>query len=184
VELRTDFPHCSIGTLFSRSFAFYLIDASIVEWGLWGAMEQPIGLRPRRRFGKTSFVEPCVWRRSQCAIRQISVRNNWFSLNQSFVFFGPDGLSEHEVQLQIMTIFRENPLKPVGCSIAPRTPRIRLRLTHQLTTGLVLSETPMSPRNSRVVSHSSIATIGLRPLQMMWVGKRGVRFGLPVIGQQ
>jgi hypothetical protein len=36
--------------------------------------------------------------------------NNWFSLNQSFVFFGPDGLSEHEVQLQIMTIFRENPL--------------------------------------------------------------------------
>jgi hypothetical protein len=49
--------------------------------------------------------------------------NNWFSLNQSFVFFGPDGLSEHEVQLQI---FRENPLKPVGCSIAPRTPTTAL----------------------------------------------------------
>jgi hypothetical protein len=51
-------------------------------------------------------------------------------------------------------------------------------------TGLVLSKTPMSPRKSRVVSNSSKATIGLRPLRMMWVGKRGVRFGLPVTRAQ
>src|ERR1035437_7009188 len=35
-----------------------------------------------------------------------------------------DGLPEHEVQIQIMPILRENPLKSVGCSVAPRTPKL------------------------------------------------------------
>jgi hypothetical protein len=32
----------------------------------------------------------------------------------------------------------------------------------------------------RPMPNSSIATIGLRPFRTMWVGKRGVRFGLSV----
>jgi hypothetical protein len=34
--------------------------------------------------------------------------------------------------------------------------------------------------SSCIVGYSSIATIGLRPLPTIWVGKRGVRFVLPV----
>jgi hypothetical protein len=43
---------------------------------------------------------------------------------------------------------------------------------------------PVFSYSSCIVGYSSIATMGLRPLRTIWVGKRGVRCGLPVIREQ